>query len=270
MAPRNVNSHLHELIWMTPALYPHSPTYPTTGLQIHQISQAGLSFQFYAGSAFYRSLCRDLLHLDAYVIPSPSSLLLIPKPPIQRPTYIVLRTGIRLITVPATQARPVPPVTPIRNHKPQQRPRAHVVHIMAIVLTPADGNHGGTQQRRQAKHGAREIAPRVDGPAAIAIHFLLLSSAAPAANNEQPDLPGEEEAQVPEPREAEARVAAGEAPPAVLEDAGGDRAGGGGGGADVDADEGVRRGTLGGPAAGEEVGAGAAHGVLDGVGYEGG
>lgn len=143
---------------------------------------------------------------------------------------------------------------------------------MAIVLTPADGDHGGAQQRRQAQHGSREIAPRVDGPAAIAIaiHCLLLGSAAPAADDEQPDLPGEEQAQVPEPREAEARVAAGEAPPAVLEDAGGDRAGGGGAGADVDADEGVRRGALGGPAAGEEVRAGAAHGVLDGVGYEGG
>lgn len=81
---------------------------------------------------------------------------------------------------------------------------------------------------------------------------------------EQPGLAREEQAQVAEAGEGEAAVAAGKAPPAVVEDVVA------GLGADVEADEHVLGGAGRGLAARDEVRAGTADGVLDGVGEEGG
>lgn len=178
------------------------------------------------------------------------------------------------MTAPAAEGGPVPSVAPKRNNIAQECPRAHIVDVVAVVLAPANGNHGSPEQRRQAKERPRQVASCIDrrGLLLAAITDVVVVTAAvvvvgrPAeapADDKQPDLAGQEQAQVAEAGEAEARVAAREAAPAVVQHVAGRR------GADLDADEGVGWGACRvRAAAGEQVGPGPPHGVLDGVGQE--
>lgn len=164
---------------------------------------------------------------------------------------------------------PVPPVAPVRHHIAEQGAGADVIDVVSVVLAAADGDHSGPQQRGEAQQRAREVAPRVRGPVLPAPVPVPVAGGVPrrpptAGDDEQARLAGEEQAEVAEAGEGEAAVAAGEAAPAVVQDVVA------GLGADVDADEGVGGRAGRGLAAGDEVRAGPADGVLDGVGEEGG
>ena len=177
------------------------------------------------------------------------------------------------MAMPAAQLRPVPPIAPVRDQVTQQRARAHVVHVMTVVLAAADRNHGSPEQGAQTQQGAAEVAPGIHRPALAVVHpgpsietltRTAVLPAAAAADYKQPHLAGQEEAQVAQPGEAEAAVAAGEAPPAVVQHVVARL------GADVDADQLVLGGAGGGLATGDEVGPRAANRVLDRVGQEAG
>lgn len=71
---------------------------------------------------------------------------------------------------------------------------ADVVHVVAVVLAATDGNEGRAHEGRETQQGAPEAAT-------IA---------------EYPQLARQEQRQVPQPREAEARVPRGEGPPPVV------------------------------------------------------
>lgn len=141
---------------------------------------------------------------------------------------------------------------------------------MPVVLTPADGNHCSAQQRRKTQQRAREIASGVHrfGLLALVPHGppvrTGLATAPTAHEHKQPRLARKEQAQVAQPREAEARVPARKAPPSVVQHVVARL------GAHVEPDQCIGRRAWRGLAAREEIRARAADRVLDGVGEEGG
>lgn len=220
------------------------------------------------------------VHLVAYIVSlssSSSTLFLISQPPIHRPAYVVTGSRVRLVTVPAGEPRPISPITPVRNNRPQQRPRAYIIDIMAVILAPANGNHGGAQHRRKTEECAGEIPSCVDCMfflfAGVTTTASSCSNSSPTSSfpfliaipphDKQPHLAREEQGQVPQPGKAKTRVAAGKTPPAVVQDVGARL------GAYVDADEGVCGRPRRGLAAGDEVRARATDCVFDNVGEEG-
>lgn len=152
---------------------------------------------------------------------------------------------MRLLANRAREMRPMPPVAPVGNRHAERRSDAHVVHIMAIVLGPRNGN------QRSAKQGneANERSTKVPSTGVVV---------------EDVQLTGQEEAQEAQAGKGKGRVAGGKRAPAVLQRVAVGR------GADVDGDENVGLGVCRGLAAGEEVWSGAANGVFDDVCDEGG
>lgn len=177
------------------------------------------------------------------------------------------------MAVPAAQLGPISPVAPVRDHISQQRPCAHIIYVVAVVLAAADGNHGSPEQGAQAQQGASEVAsgvyrlfvavvhrsPPIGTPIAI---LPATTTTTTGTNHKQAHLAGQEETQVAQTREAEAAVAAGEAAPAVVQHVVARL------GADVDANQLVLGGAGCGLAAGDQVRPRAAHHVLDRVGQE--
>lgn len=156
-------------------------------------------------------LCnRERIQLKAYIIPAPrATFLLIPQSPIQWPTVRPARPRIRLVAVPAAQTRPIPSIAPITHDITKQRPCAHIIHIMPVVLTPANSNHRGRQQRHKTQQCPREIAPCIHRSALLSLAFVrpppvrtALATAA-AAENEEARLASEEQAQITQPGKAE-------------------------------------------------------------------
>lgn len=155
------------------------------------------------------------------------------------------RVRMRLVAVGARQLGEMTSVAPVRDGHAERRPDAHIIHIVAIVFAPRDGDQGGSDEGRKTDEGAAEVAA-----AGVIIEDVQLA--------------GEEEAEETEAGEGEGRVAGGKGSPAVLEGVAV------GGGADGDCDEDVWFYVGGGLAAGEKVRAGAADGVFDNVCDEGG
>lgn len=188
------------------------------------------------------------------------------------------------MTAPAAQLWPVSPVTPERNNIPKKRPRADVVDVVPIVLAAADGDHGSAKQRCQTKERARQVTSRIDGSglvlvsasvieivvAVVIVPGTVYGAAArrpagdPAAHDKQPHLSRQEQTQVPQSREAETRMSARKTAPAVVEHVAARL------GAHLDPDERILGRARRGFASRDEIRAGSADGVLDGVGYEGG
>ncbi|EAT83332.1 hypothetical protein SNOG_09140 [Parastagonospora nodorum SN15] len=160
-----------------------------------------------------------------------------PLPPL---APLIRRILVRLRTPPTPQTRIIPAIGRMRNAQPQQTTHTNIPHIMSIILTPGYRNQCRAQQRRQCHQHAREVSP---GPVNMA-------------------LPRDPQTQVSEAGETEAGVPAGEAAPPVVQHVVVRL------GADFPGNKGVGGRAGGGFAARDEVGARAADGVFDHVGYE--
>ncbi len=139
------------------------------------------------------------------------------------------RARIRLVAMSTAQARPVSPVAPIGDNPAEQGTGADVVHVVAVVLAPADGNHGsaprggpstaGRDQGRRARgRSSRSRHARRPVPSAAALPLPAAATVATdAADNKDSQLGGEEQADVAESGKGEAGVAAGEGPPPIVQ-----------------------------------------------------
>ncbi|TPX13662.1 uncharacterized protein E0L32_005865 [Thyridium curvatum] len=239
----------HLCFHMTQIIYPFPSSYA------HQCVYDGRSVSTYSHVSA-KSPPTKLVEFVAYIL---RPLLFVPKPAVPA-NGDGLGTRVRLVAVATAQARPVPPVAPVCHDPPQQRTRAHVVHIVSVVLAPADGDHGRPDERRQAEDGAAEVTSRVHHALEVAASVAAGRSPAAAPEDKDLALAREEEAEVTEPGEGEARVARGEGAPAVVQRVVVRL------GADLEGDELVLRGAGRGLAARDEVRAGPANGVLDDVG----
>lgn len=130
----------------------------------------------------------------------------------------------------------------MRYGETKQRPNGDVVNVVSVVFAAGDGDEGCAEEGRKSEEDASEVCA---GTVDVA-------------------LACEEEGEVAEAAEGEATMAAWETAPAVVKSMVVCF------GADFVRDELVGGGARRGFAAGDEVGAGAADGVLDYVGDEAG
>jgi len=182
------------------------------------------------------------------------ALLHIPNPPITHGFVVGPgRAGIRLIAARGAQPWPVPPVAPVCDSPAQKGANTHIVDIMAIVLAPTDGDHQRAQQWTQTHERPHQIpAHQLLGVVSYAVHTRAM--------RKDSHLSGEEETEVPQSGEGEGAVARGERAPPVMERMVVRLR------ADVDRHEGIPRRSWSWDAAGEQVRARSADGILDDIG----
>lgn len=196
------------------------------------------------------------IHLISYIVSRargrqvPARLLLVPDalPGIDTLFLVVAaadavpaRVGEGFVAAGAGEARPVSSVAPVGDRHAEGGADAHVVDVVPVVFAARDGNHGGADEGHETEQRTAEIPPRP----------------------EDAQLAGEEEGREAQAGKAKRRVARGEGPPPILQDVPV------GSCADGDVDGAVDGCVGGGDAPGQEVGAGAADGVLEDVGEEG-
>lgn len=130
------------------------------------------------------------------------------KVPDSRPPYFLIALSLRktrlerglptrkwLVTLRRAQSRVVPPVREVCHRHPQQTADGHIVHIMTVIFTSADGNERSAKERNSAQENTAEIR----------------------AWPEDVHLPAQKQAEVAKAAESKGGVARRERAPAIVE-----------------------------------------------------
>ena len=91
---------------------------------------------------------QQLIQFESYIAAASlaAPFLLIPDPTVTGAVVVgARRAHVGLVAAGAAQPRPVAPVAPVGDGPAQQGADADVVHVVPVVLAPADGDHGGAK-----------------------------------------------------------------------------------------------------------------------------